>query len=215
MAARATQDEISAERERIIRDRILDATRQVTAEKGFYEPEIADIIELAEVSRSTFYRYFPNGKAQAIRAVTEQFTAETIQAIISLAPVDDGAERLVQWIKYGFGQVDRYGMMSVQIAAGNIPHYLKDILDITPLYQFIGRIVKDCQAQGHCRENLDRRHVVHTFFALVHPDHFRRRRGEGKNPEEILRETLEVFFAAFASEEALSSPLFQRLLETL
>ncbi len=45
---------------RLVRERILAATSQVFAEFGYHGANVARVIEVAETSRPTFYRYFRN-----------------------------------------------------------------------------------------------------------------------------------------------------------
>ncbi len=60
------------EREREMRRAaMLDAARQVLAEKGFADATIEEIAQIAEFGKGTLYNYFPGGKEEILHAVVE------------------------------------------------------------------------------------------------------------------------------------------------
>ncbi len=60
--------------------RLLDATREAVAERGYVAARVEDIVALAGVSHGTFYTYFEN-KAAALDALIDT-TAEQLQAVV-------------------------------------------------------------------------------------------------------------------------------------
>ena len=62
------------------RRRLLDATREAVAERGYVAARVEDIVELAGVSHGTFYTYFEN-KAASLDALIGT-TAEELQAVV-------------------------------------------------------------------------------------------------------------------------------------
>ena len=182
------------------RDSIREAARMVVAQRGAYETHVRHLLVAAGVSRTIFYAYFPRGKAEVLRELASEIAMAGAADFPRYAVIDDPRERLIAMTRWGFDMVERYGVFSVELVAGIVPVYCREIVPVDLIYRFIGRAIKDCEAQGHCREGIDRRHATHTYFALVHPDHVRRRLFDGKAPDEILEETMLVFFSAFARE---------------
>ena len=60
----ATRDAVAASQ----RDRLLRAMADATAEKGYANTVVADVVARAGVSRKTFYEQFPDGKAECFLA---------------------------------------------------------------------------------------------------------------------------------------------------
>jgi len=75
------------------RARLLQATREVVALRGFVAARVEDIVAIAGVSHGTFYTYFDN-KAAALDALIDVAAAE-LQAVVD-APWDgpDGASAI-------------------------------------------------------------------------------------------------------------------------
>lgn len=83
------------------RAQLLDASRQVFAERGYHRASVSDIIAAAGVARGTFYNYFESKRA-VFRAVLEDVmdaVAGAVQPIDVTAPipaqVEDNLDRLV------------------------------------------------------------------------------------------------------------------------
>ena len=179
---------------------ILEAARLVVAQRGAYETHIRHLLTSAGVSRTTFYAYFPGGKQEVLRDLAFEVQAAAVAAFPVLAKIDDPAARLVAMTRWGFDMVERYGVFSTELAAGIVPVYCRNVVPVDLVYRFIGRAIKECESAGYCKPAVDTRLATHVYFALVHPDHVRRRIFEGKAPDEILEETMTVFFAAFAQD---------------
>jgi TetR/AcrR family transcriptional regulator, transcriptional repressor for nem operon len=67
---------------------ILDATRKVLADQGYYAARIEDITRAANVAKGTFYLYFKNKKDATI-AVMSEFIADGERAALGSRTVDD------------------------------------------------------------------------------------------------------------------------------
>jgi AcrR family transcriptional regulator len=64
------------------RDRVLDAVARVSAEKGYANVTVADIVDEAHVSRSTFYELFRDKEACFLAAfdeIMQRFLAELVR----------------------------------------------------------------------------------------------------------------------------------------
>jgi AcrR family transcriptional regulator len=58
------------------RAEIVDAARTVFAESGYEDAGLADISDVAQVSKGLLYHYFPEGRPALFAAVTEQLLTE-------------------------------------------------------------------------------------------------------------------------------------------
>src|ERR1044072_6204828 len=76
-----------ADVERNQRERLFGATVAVTTEVGYGETRVADLIEMAGVSRATFYRFFDN-KEECFLATLDALIEAAIEA--TSTPIRDG-----------------------------------------------------------------------------------------------------------------------------
>jgi AcrR family transcriptional regulator len=83
---------------------LLDAARDVIAERGYNNVEILDITERANVSKATFYKHFPNKEA-CVRDLMEQGFDALKEQVFS---ADKGGPIEPEWIENSFRQVFRW-----------------------------------------------------------------------------------------------------------
>jgi AcrR family transcriptional regulator len=83
---------------------LLDAARDVIAERGYNSVEILDITERANVSKATFYKHFPNKEA-CVRDLMEQGFDELKDQVLS---THNGGPIQPEWIENSFRQVFRW-----------------------------------------------------------------------------------------------------------
>jgi AcrR family transcriptional regulator len=97
-----TQDHrqrVAAERRERMRARLLTSAMRLVAEKGPAATSIDDVISAAEVSRGTFYKYFPSPDA-LVRDLAIEVANELIQmAEPVVQSYDDPAERVSSGIR--------------------------------------------------------------------------------------------------------------------
>lgn len=77
-----------------IRELILQATREVYAAHGFHRATVAQVLEAAQVSRPTFYKYFPD-LPSAMDAIAEQANNELRRAVAGALVGSDAPETLL------------------------------------------------------------------------------------------------------------------------
>jgi AcrR family transcriptional regulator len=86
------------------RDSLLDAGHRVFTERGYYAARVADVVELAGLSRGIFYRYFEN-KTHLFRLLAEQASTRFLASLAAVpALVDDdgrpiGPDELRSWLR--------------------------------------------------------------------------------------------------------------------
>ena len=83
---------------------LLDAARDVIAERGYNSVEILDITERANVSKATFYKHFPNKEA-CVRDLMEQGFDALKEQVLGTA---NGGPIQPEWIEESFRQVFRW-----------------------------------------------------------------------------------------------------------
>ncbi len=195
---RSKIEQLEAIRGRSRRDQIIEAAREVAKVKGF-DADLREILHLASVSTTTFYRYFQTREeviAELVRRLNQRAVAKTSE----LLEVEDGKKRILEWMCFAFGQYTEYGILSNEIAIGEVPSPYTELVDSSGMWRFVGRTVRDCKAQGHCRTDVDTRVVVRTYVWLVQPFRMNWCRRDGMTDEEIMAETMEIFFHAFAAD---------------
>jgi AcrR family transcriptional regulator len=86
------------------RSRLLDAGREVFAARGYHETRVDDIVELAETSHGTFYRYFEN-KQVLFRLLAARSGRRVVSAVEDLPPEvaqpdgEGGGRALREWLR--------------------------------------------------------------------------------------------------------------------
>lgn len=95
----AQERELRAQGRRTMR-RLLDAGREVFAERGFHATRVDDVVARAETSHGTFYLYFSN-KDDLLRALVrdcEQAVLEVADRVPPFEASRGGLSRLREWI---------------------------------------------------------------------------------------------------------------------
>jgi len=83
-----------AEAERNHRERLFAATVAIVVEKGYDATRVADLVKLAGISRSAFYRQFAD-KKECFLATAEQLVQPTIEVVLRRAQeAPPGEERM-------------------------------------------------------------------------------------------------------------------------
>lgn len=132
-----------------IRELILQATREVYATHGFHRSTVAQVLEAAQVSRPTFYKYFPD-LPTAIDAVGQQANDQLRRAVASALIGSDAPETLL---------------------LGALDAYFRWCEEQGPMATMIYREINDTATPAH-RHRLA---VIGDFIVLL--DHHRQRLG--------------------------------------
>ncbi len=86
---------------------ILEAAKQVFAEKGYHDAGVADIIQKANIARGTFYLYFKS-KHQVFTALVENIV-ESIRSIL-VPPTFDQEDAILLCLKDNLERVKNFFM---------------------------------------------------------------------------------------------------------
>ena len=182
------------------RTRILDAAREVMSERGF-ESDIHEVIERAGVGVSTVYRHFPNKEA-LFRAVTQEMVDKTRLQFLDIAVnYRDAIDCIALTMKLGFENVEQYGHLAIQMFSGAEPKQYSDLFDREALEAFFAALIERGIHQGHFRKDLDVRHAVGVWFALVAPKVLSRMMAEHA-VQDIAHATTDFFLAGLTHPPA-------------
>ena len=202
---RRVEDRHREERAELKHALIMDACRAVARNRGF-SLNVDEVAREAGLGSATVYRHFKEigdrdepAKAKIFQALTGELVQRTNDHIVRLMEIEDGRERMMAALDAGFAVMRDYGLMGVEITSGLAPKPYRNPQHFEVVRRFIGRTVKDCMNQGHCRRELDVRDVVDVFFSLIHADRVKRALERGKTIDEIKELTAHVFFSAFAT----------------
>ncbi|MES1162970.1 MAG: TetR/AcrR family transcriptional regulator, partial [Rhizobacter sp.] len=158
---------VAAERRERMRARLLASAMRLVAEKGPAATSIDDVISTAEVSRGTFYKYFPSPDA-----LVRELAIEIANELIAMAePVvlshDDPAER----VSSGLRLVTRLAIDHPLAAAFLVRLGWPDARGPTMLLDFVKRDLTDGIRQGRFTRMpiaLDLNIVTGTVLGATH-----------------------------------------------
>lgn len=89
------------------RETLLDAGRRVLPRRGYHDTRVDDIVEEAEVSHGSFYRYFGN-KNELFQVLAEQAATQLVDLVSSFP--DDLTETAIQeWVRTWFRSYEANG----------------------------------------------------------------------------------------------------------
>jgi AcrR family transcriptional regulator len=87
---------------------IIDATREVLLTRGYAGTTIDEIARLADVSRASFYTYFPS-KREVLLAVGAHSASESSQLIAQMPQMATTRSGMAEWVSLYFGLLDQHG----------------------------------------------------------------------------------------------------------
>lgn len=91
--------------------RIIEATREVFLTRGYAGTTIDDITRVAEVSRASFYTYFPS-KREVLLAVGAHAASESVRVIETLGERVTTRAGMTSWVSEYFDLLDVHGSFS-------------------------------------------------------------------------------------------------------
>ena len=153
------------------RSLITEAAVEVFAEKGFHQARVSDIARRAGVADGTIYLYFKN-KEDLLLSIFEEKMDEMLTGLgEALAGIDDPLDRIRVFAQFHFRQVreNRAAAEVLQIELRLSNKFLKEYRP-EKLWAYLGvfgQIVRDGQARGLFREELDSFISMWAFFGAM------------------------------------------------
>ena len=92
--------------------RIIGATRDVFLVRGYAGPTVDEIARTAEVSRASFYTYFPS-KREVLLAIGAETATESLGVIERLPALGSTRSGLTEWVTHYFEFLDVHGSFSL------------------------------------------------------------------------------------------------------
>ncbi len=174
------------------RQKLLRATREVLAERGF-EAEISEIVARAGIGSGTVYRNYGTKETLIMEITREMVNKTTVEVLSVAANVEDAREAVRRTMEIGFARVKEYGSLAIQLVAGAAPAPYSSVMNPEALANVFKLLIKRGIDQGHFRRDLDIDFATVAWFALVSPSAFALL---GNRPSEEVAELVTDFFLA-------------------
>lgn len=150
---------------------ITEAAVEVFAEKGFHQARISDIAKRAGVADGTIYLYFKN-KDDLLLSVFEEKMDYMLEGLgEALSNVEDPIEQVARFARFHFEQVRTHRsaaeVLQVELRLSN--KFLKEYRPekLWAYLSVFGQIIRDGQAKGVFRKNLDPFVNMWAFFGAL------------------------------------------------
>jgi AcrR family transcriptional regulator len=154
------------QQKRARKERIFRAAMQLFQERGFHETTVLDIARAAEVSRGTFFNYYPYkeailleyaaGRLDGLAQAVEERLAEDADALATLQHI---FEELA-----GFVATNRALILPLSYELLNPdPKRARAAIAILPLAQIIGKVLERGQKGGQIRQDLSKERLGRTL----------------------------------------------------
>lgn len=169
-AHRAASPEPATERGRRTRAALIDASRQVFAERGYVDATIADITTAAAVAHGTFYTYFES-KRDLFHEVVEAFMADFRAEARSLPKTGDDPWSRVERSNRGYlrAYARNARLMGVVEQMAMVDPELREIRLATRRF-WVERTedrILQWQAEGLARPGVDATYAANALGAMV------------------------------------------------
>lgn len=153
------------------RSLITEAAVDVFAEKGFHQARVSDIARRAGVADGTIYLYFKNKEDLLLSIFEEKMDLLLAELGKALEPVEDPIERIRCFAEFHFRQV-RDNRAVAEVLQVELRLSNKFLRDYRPekLWAYLnvfGQIVRDGQATGLFREDIDSFISMWSFFGAM------------------------------------------------
>ena len=139
------------------RTQILEAAREVLAQKGFEATTVSEIVAKAGVAQGTFYLYFPS-KVSLVEALCEEMLAEILEAArAAIASAEGFAAALEAGVREVFAKSESYQdvleIINARMGFLGVPGELAKLDE--PYYQLVAALIAQGQASGEVRADVN------------------------------------------------------------
>lgn len=147
--------ELSEKRDR--RAALLEAGRQVLAEKGLEAAKVSDIVARAGVAQGTFYLYFPSklslvvALVQAMNTDTMAEVTEAVASAPSLGAAIDAA------VAASFTAMERFrDVLGIVLSTSTLVEIRAECYQLfEPIVAYVSALIRDGQANGEVYPGVD------------------------------------------------------------
>ena len=119
------------EQRQITRTRLIDASIQVFAERGFFRATVDDIVEIAGTTRSTFYLHF-SSKADVLPEMLERSAAHFRKMYDNLGTIvqNPSFTKVRQWLAHSMDEWSKVrDLVAPLFAAARVEPGVQEVLD--------------------------------------------------------------------------------------
>ena len=153
------------------RTRIVDASIEVFAAKGFHSARISDIARLAGVADGTIYLYFRNKEDLLLSIFEEKMDLLIVELRSALEGKTEPVDRLRVCAKQHFLQLEKYPALA-QVLQVELRQSHKFLREYRPekLWEYLaifGDIIRDGQQSGKLRTTVDPFLAQWAFFGAL------------------------------------------------
>ena len=140
--------------------RILKAARDLFQAQGFDATPIEEITETADVSKSTFFNYFPTKESLLVEIAAQEVQDLRHLVTVDLAEVDSAVEKIHRVMHLLVAdtaprlRLTRRVLLETMLRTSEVP---TPVAQVEALFE---RLVKQAQAQGEIRTDLDPANVA-------------------------------------------------------
>lgn len=160
--------------------RVIEAAKEIFAEKGIVAAEMKEIAERAGVGVGTIYRNFPN-KDDLIAEIVREAVAEIEQTITMGEEHEDAIIGLRQSLTELFRLVERLGWLIDAVLSGQLPESVKAEVEARQKEhenRGFHRIIRHAIDQGRIREDVNIEIVVAFLAGTLAPWNLERIRSD-------------------------------------
>ena len=139
------------------RTALLEAGRQVLAEKGLEAAKVSDIVARAGVAQGTFYLYFPS-KLSLVVALVEAMNTDTMAEVTeAVASAPSLGAAIDAAVAASFTAMERFrDVLGIVLSTSNLVEIRAECYRLfDPIVAYVSQLIRDGQARGEIYPTVD------------------------------------------------------------
>lgn len=155
-----------------IRDRILREATRLFADRGYGTVSVREVVEAAQVTKPTLYYYFTNKEALFLEAVRRQTQGLRDRVLVAVDGPGSSKDRLRGFIQAHIRWVaENPDGMRLLMTVHHHPDENQPPVDMITVHrengEILGRVLKEGQARGEVRTDIDVRDAVLALVGML------------------------------------------------
>jgi AcrR family transcriptional regulator len=139
------------------RTALLEAGREVLAEKGLEAAKVSDIVARAGVAQGTFYLYFPS-KLSLVVALVEAMNTDTMAEVTeAVASAPSLGAAIDAAVAASFTAMERFrDVLGIVLSTSNLVEIRAECYRLfDPIVAYVSQLIRDGQARGEIYPTVD------------------------------------------------------------
>ena len=139
------------------RTALLEAGREVLAEKGLEAAKVSDIVARAGVAQGTFYLYFPS-KLSLVVALVEAMNTDTMAEVTeAVASAPSLGAAIDAAVAASFTAMERFrDVLGIVLSTSNLVEIRAECYRLfDPIVAYVSQLIRDGQARGEIYSTVD------------------------------------------------------------